>query len=159
MTKVDLNKFTKSNHQSVLDREVTASGWLQYPHIPYDRETPCCACGRKIPLERKYTAFYINWCNIRDHLIRLTAHYTDSYGSDMLYTIETIQHDLEKGEVIPHGYYLGFRENGVDHDTYITSKYENDLKEYRAIWRILITISDKKEVEMSLHRVVYSPFA
>lgn len=104
----------------------------------------------------------LNWCDIQDKLIRLTAKYTDCYASDLIISINSIQRCLENAQT--HGvWYFGFRESGVDHDSFITQKYEYELKrEYRAVWRLMLNKVDDgyttNAVEMSLHKVEYNPY-
>lgn len=104
----------------------------------------------------------LNWSDIRDKLIRLTAKYTDFYASDVLISINSIQQFLDA--IQTHGaWYFGFREGGVDHGSFITPKYEYELnREYRAIWRLtLYKVEDgytDNAIEMSLCKVWYNPY-
>ena len=157
MSKVDLRKFVPGSPLSLYDREVTASGQLQL-HRGYEGKSPeCHLCGG--PTATKFTSDYINWSGIKDHLIRLAAHYTESYASDLLVSFDVIQRDLENDEVNPEGYFFGFRELGIDHGEWIQNQYNHSKPKsyYRAIWRLTISVSDDKSVEMSLHKVDYRP--
>lgn len=110
----------------------------------------------------EHNVININWSDIRDKLIRLTAKYTDFYASDVLISINSIKQCLDALQT--HGsWHFGFRESGVDHDNFITQKYEYELsREYRAIWRLTLEkVEDGycgNALEMSLHKVWYNPY-
>ena len=147
MNAIDIRKFVKcDNHLGLFNKELTVSGYL-YPETNNTHH-------------RKFSTTCINWSDITDYLIRLTAHYTDSYASDLLFSLKSIEQDLENGEVAPHGYFFGFHECGVDPNEFVLMRYNHDKSReyYRAIWRVLITISDKRYVNMSLHKVEYKRY-
>ena len=157
-SEIDLLKFQKSLHSSMYDKEITVWGTL-YPHQTYNgKQSICFSCGGG--KTTKYSTQCINWSSIRDHLIRLAAHHTEYYASDLMYYLESIQHDLGNGEVKPEGYFFGFRDSGIDPGDFIIQQYKhsNSSNYYRAIWRVMITISQNKDVNMVLHRVEYNPY-
>ena len=160
MSAIDLHKFQKDTCRSALyDTEISASGQLSL-QPSYDGKPPACfLCGgEKATL---YSTQGINWSGIRDHLIRLAAHYTEYFASDLLVYFDAIERDLENGEVRPEGYFFGFRELGIDPGKWIQNQYDHSKPTgyYRAIWRVLVSIAKNREVEMSLHRVTYRPYA
>ena len=156
MNSIDMFRFEKAEPIAFFDKEVTACGDLYPHHAAYGKLPTCSSCGSET--KTKYSTQCVNWSGIRDHLIRLTAHFTDFYASDLLYQLDTIQRDLENGEVKPEGYFFGFRSMGVHFGDYIAlAKDHRELENtYRAIWRLTIDISSNKHVEMSLHRVSYN---
>ena len=131
--KIDLRKFEKADRLSIFDEEVTACGTLVYNAINTNLRSTCKDSGEiNTP---KYITFGINWSHIQDHLIRLSAHYTEKFATDMLVGLEVIQRDLESGEIRPEGYFFGFRELGVDHGEWIQNNYNHSkpTSYYRAI--------------------------
>ena len=158
MENIDLAKFQKSLHSTMYDKEITVYGSLKPLQIHKGNQSICFSCGHENTA--KYTTKYLNWSDIQDHLIRLAAHYTDYYASDLLYYLESIQHDLENGEVKPEGYFFGFRDSGIDPGEVVIKQYKHSIssKYYRAIWRVMITIDQNMDVNMALHRVDYNPY-
>ena len=162
---VDLRKFVKAEHHSIYDREITASGTLAIrPPEMCSGWSTCNFCGNGG--SSIYSTFGINWGGIRDHLIRLAAHFTENHASDLLYDLATVERDLNRGVAKPEGYFFGFRPHGVDGNGFVALRYEpkNPNREYRAIWRLTVTIDKSygaemsRNVEMSLHRVRYNPY-
>lgn len=160
MGAIDLLKFQKDSYRSALyDIEINVSGKLSF-HQSYNGKPPACLlCGGE--KATRYSTQGINWSGIRDHLIRLAAHYTEYFASDLLVYLDAIERDLENGEVRPEGYFFGFRELGIDSGKWIQNQYDHSKPTgyYRAIWRVLVSIAKNREVEMSLHRVTYAPNA
>ena len=103
----------------------------------------------------------LNWSDIRDKAIRLAAKYTDSYASDILYALEAVEAALNSKE--KEGlWFLGFRENGVDHNEYIEHTDEATVElYYRSVWCIkleTVTKYDFPYVRMSIYKVDYYPW-
>lgn len=93
----------------------------------------------------------INWSEIKDKLIRLAAKYTDSYASDILIDITSVENNLT-----PQSRMFGFRENGVDHNSYVACAYKNysqSLYCYRSIWKLDITTDGSGRCEMKFYEV------
>ena len=100
----------------------------------------------------------LNWSDIIDKLIRLSAKYTDYYASDALISINVIQKDIDAGKTKSE-YYFGFRESGVDHDEYILQADKRNVHYYyRAVWRISVEHDiESNQITMNLQKVRYSP--
>jgi len=98
----------------------------------------------------------INWSDIKDKLIRLTAKLTERYASDILYDIKGIEDDLTSGNIQNKTYLIGFRENGVDGEDWICECSPEELpSRYRTIWQVLTEVDDKDNIKMVLQRVRY----
>jgi hypothetical protein len=127
--------------------------------------------------EKPVTAISSNWSSIQDKLIRLAAKYTDNYASDIIIDIGMIQKFIDEKyklledinaerfrqpvvkEIFNTFYLFGFRESGVDHNSYIENRTPQELKStYRSIWKMDFI---KGEYEngvpvMQLYQVYYS---
>lgn len=99
----------------------------------------------------------INWCDIKDKLIRLTAKYTDRYASDIIIDIIGIEEFINNiDRENEKSWLFGFRASGVDHFTFVSSKDKKELKsEYRSIWKLDFNIIDNYKVQTSLYQVEY----
>ena len=155
----DLRKFEKAKRHSIYDKEIAVSGHLALLEHGKVNQNLCQFCCRDE--KAMYSTFGINWGRIRDHLIRLAAHYTEHYASDILYDLATIERNLSEGKANPEGYFFGFRSHGIDGNGYVAIKHDDakhlgDFGEYRAIWRVMVDIASDLHVEMSLHRVEYN---
>ena len=91
---------------------------------------------------------------IVDALIRLTAHYTDRFGSDMVWDLLSINRELgEKPDRIVR--FFGFRDSGVDHKAFIECRYDDiengfggiELHPYRAIYKLVGNLNEYGEYE------------
>ncbi len=107
----------------------------------------------------------INTSSIWTKLIQEAGRWCKDYASDILYDYEKIAKKVESASLQTESFLFGFREYGVDHDNFIFSRYSNQTVygsaalEYRAIWRLDITVEDaplslqRKKVTFSLYEV------
>lgn len=106
----------------------------------------------------------INDSDILTALIQAAGRYCERYASDLFITWDSVRDSLEKienGDGNAETFLFGFRENGVDHNAYILSRYNQDSRfaryEYRAMYRLDITAGrgeyGENTIEMKLSRV------
>ena len=99
----------------------------------------------------------VNSSSILTELIHEAGRYCESFASDLFLdwqrVLETID-DAEPG--MKRTFLFGFRQHGVDHDSFIFSRfnqYDYHAKlEYRSMWRLDIEAFDR-ELVMKLGRV------
>lgn len=102
--------------------------------------------------------FDINSSSILTTLIQEAGRYCESFASDLFIdwqrVLETI--DAARPGDLQVSFLFGFRQNGVDHDSFIFSRfnqYDYHAKhEYRSLWRLDITFPGR-EIVMKLGRV------
>lgn len=94
---------------------------------------------------------------INDYLIRVTAHYTDNFASDIIYFINQIEKQLTKEYFLKeHTWYLGFYKNGVIYTDVKKVLFEVKVKEYRAIYSYTIELEEKygfREPKITIRRL------
>lgn len=104
----------------------------------------------------------INYSDILTKLIQEAGRWCKNHASDLFTDWINIQKQIEDRTLETGSYLFGFRENGVDHDKYIFSRYKSQGApyEYRAIWRLDITVdheaypgSDMAAVSFDLYEV------
>ena len=104
----------------------------------------------------------VNCSDILTKLIQEAGRWCKTYASDLFTDWNIIQEQIEDRTIESGSYLFGFRENGVDHDKYIFSRYKNQgaSDEYRAIWRLDIEVdheaypgSDMTAVSFDLYEV------
>lgn len=130
-------------------------------HSVYDK--PIKADGRK--LEQPYfyskSQWSVNTSSILTKLIQEAGRYCEAYASDLFIDWQTVE-EMLSGEREFNTMFFGFRENGVDGESFINSRMQNDpwCKEYRSIWRLDIEIAEdnsgyfkSEDIEMVLYRV------
>lgn len=100
--------------------------------------------------------FDINYSSILTKLIQEAGRYCESHASDLFIDWATIDAHLRKADFTGGVFLFGFRKLGVDGNTYILSRYNNDGRyaeyEYRSLWRLDIEREDD-EITMKLGRV------
>lgn len=81
------------------------------------------------------TSVDINLSSIWTELIKEAAK-CDSYSSDVLIDIDAVREKLASGKPEDFTYYFGFRDNGVDHETFIRNRKSDG---YRRILSLSVT--------------------
>lgn len=98
----------------------------------------------------------INTSTILTTLIQSAGRFCTSYASDLFISWSSLLCDMERGELKPV-YLFGMRESGVDHDTFILSRYNQDPTsahyEYRQMWRLTTKIDENGWIKMSLYEI------
>jgi len=115
-------------------------------------------------------AIDINYSNILTRLIQEAGRYCEHYASDLFIDWSSIDRTLRDGSIESYSHLFGFREMGVDHNSFVFSRADNNHRnfdsEYRSLWRLDIEVEviqnywwhgDKKKVKMSLYRV-HAPY-
>lgn len=100
--------------------------------------------------------FDINYSSILTRLIQEAGRYCESFASDLFIDWAGIEKNLSDRDYCGGVYLFGFRKYGVDHNSYVLSRYNNDGRyaeyEYRSMWRLDITV-DGDDITMKLGRV------
>ena len=100
----------------------------------------------------------INYSGILTRLIQEAGRYCEHYASDLFIDWEAFVNYLDRDPKAGDNrtFLFGFRQNGVDHDLFIFSRFNNDgiyaRNEYRSMWRLDIDVTDD-ELTMTLGRV------
>lgn len=98
----------------------------------------------------------INYSSILTKLIQEAGRWCLYYASDLFIDWSRIMREMEEGTLTTGSRLFGFREYGVDHDTFVFSRYsQNSIGaryEYRAIWRLDVDVSEEG-IEMKLYEV------
>ena len=106
--------------------------------------------------------YEVNTSSILTRLIQEAGRFCERYASDLFIDWKSVEKYLGK-KLDPSvaeermTFLFGFREDGVDHDTFVLSRYNSGSydcprAEYRSIWRLDILKTDD-EVFMTLGRV------
>ena len=99
----------------------------------------------------------INTSSILTKLIQTAGRFCENYASDLFIDWKYIEESLENPDYEGGRYLFGFRQNGVDGNTFILSRYNNDGKyakyEYRAMYALDVTITPDGDITMDLGRV------
>lgn len=137
-------------------------------HTLEDFQTP--VMGGKLYKEDGFYSPYIkkaelNWSTIISILIGEAGRWCRRFSSDLFVYLHSIQNKLDNGEFEEgtYTYLFGFREDGVDGNSFVLSKYNNSSLygsaslTYRALWRLEISIckqtENRKGIEMRLMEV------
>lgn len=105
-----------------------------------------------------YSGHYdINYSSILTRLIQEAGRFCESFASDLFIDWRNVDGILDESGEIEKTFLFGFRQNGVDHDNFILSRYNggaylNPQGEYRSMWRLDI-VADGLEIKMTLGRV------
>lgn len=98
----------------------------------------------------------INYSSILTKLIQECGRLCERYASDLFIDWSSIKEKIENKTLEISTYLFGIRENGVDHNAFVLSRYENNGKnamyEYRKIYRLDITVDDG-DIEMELYEI------
>ena len=90
--------------------------------------------------------FNINYSSILTKLIQECGRLCESYASDLFVYWNTINEKLQEKTMETPTHLFGIREMGVDHNSFILSRYNNSgcyaKHEYRKIYRLDIIVED-----------------
>jgi hypothetical protein len=108
--------------------------------------------------ELQVTSYMNNWVSVSDELIRLTAQHANFYLTDIVYEINAISEDVEKGKngaSFEKSYVLVFRKNGVSK---VTKDPESNgwLQQAYEDLRMLTIESDGDVVYITLDKVEFN---
>lgn len=97
----------------------------------------------------------INYSAILSRLIIEAGKFCECFASDLFIDWRVIEKELENIDYCGGSYLFGFRQNGVDHNNFVFSRFDNDGKfaryNYRSMWRLDIT-TDGDNMTMKLGR-------
>ena len=104
----------------------------------------------------------INESSILTKLIQDTGRFAERYASDLFIDWQSVDHYIRNGETENKSWLFGIRESGVDHDSFIYSRMDNNPRtwqyEYRKIYRLDATVTvneyyDSYDLKLSLYEV------
>ena len=105
----------------------------------------------------KYCAKYdVNYSSILTKLIHEAGRWCEYYASDLFISWREIEESLSDPNYNGGVYLFGFRQYGVDHNTFVLSRVNNQqsMQEYMSIYKLTVTaIYDERVIEMKLDRV------
>ena len=109
----------------------------------------------------KYGKFYINYSTILTRLIQEAGRYCEHWASDLFIDWSGIDRKLQDGTMETTTHLFGFREDGVDHVSYIFNKCEsyncygmsNDY--YRSIWKLDIKVTEDDYYGARIKMILY----
>ena len=100
--------------------------------------------------------FEINYSSILTKLIKECGRLCDSYASDLFITWNEIVQKLKEKTMKTSAYLFGIREDGVDHNEFVVSRYNNNgcyaKYEYRKIYRLDVVVSGDV-IKMELYEI------
>ena len=100
--------------------------------------------------------FDINYSSILTKLIQECGRLCESYASDLFIDWYGIIRKLKERTMETSTYLFGIREDGVDHNTFVLSRYNNNgfqaKHEYRKIYRLDIIV-DGDTIRMELYEI------
>jgi len=125
---------------------------------PYGYENPITEEGRYNPTPYSWTKYYweINHSSILTRLIQEAGRYCERFASDLFIDWSIVEDTLRSSASPTNTLFFGFRENGVDGESFIDSRMQSDMyhHEYRSIWRLDIRLEpDEEHFTMKLYRV------
>lgn len=98
----------------------------------------------------------INTSSILTKLIQSAGRFCESYASDLFISWQTVLRDMERDE-LQETYLFGMREQGVDHASFILSRFNSDAivahYEYRQMWRLYTNVDENGWITMGLYEV------
>ena len=99
----------------------------------------------------------INYSSILTKLIQECGRLCERYASDLFIDWMSIAKKIENKTLETSIHLFGIRENGVDHATFILSRYENNgrnaMYEYRKIYRLDISVNEEGDIQMELYEI------
>lgn len=116
---------------------------------------PITASGYVSSYSGKYE---INTSSILTRLIQEAGRFCENFASDLFIDWARIEKELDGSDaILGETFLFGFRKDGVDHNSFILSRYNNGMyacpeAEYRSMWRLDIE-ADGKDINMTLGRV------
>lgn len=100
--------------------------------------------------------FEVNYSSILTKLIKECGRLCDSYASDLFITWNEIVQRLKEKTMETSAYLFGIREDGVDHNEFVLSRYNNNgcyaKYEYRKIYRLDVVVSSDV-IKMELYEI------
>lgn len=96
--------------------------------------------------------YCVNYSSILSTLIVECGKYCKRYASDLFIDWKRIDRELHNREYTGGRYLFGFREDGVDHNAFVLSRFNNeceDISEYFSIW-VLDIVANGEDIEMTL---------
>lgn len=116
----------------------------------------CTASGNWNSDEQQWN---INKSRISSKLIQLAGRQCEMYASDIIYSIQEMETDIRKlTPATPYtiSEYFGFRDMGVDHETFIAARLNNpevySSTPYKSIWRLDMK-ADGHTIKLELYEV------
>lgn len=112
--------------------------------------------GRRDYYSGKYE---INYSSVLSRLIQEAGRFCEYFASDLFIDWGGVLRWMEEaGENSEAVFLFGFRQNGVDGNSFVLSRYNNGCyrypeKEYRSMWRLEISTDDRDNIKMILGRV------
>ena len=112
--------------------------------------------GRRSSYSGKYE---INYSSILSRLIQEAGRFCEFFASDLFIDWGGVLRWMdEAGECEEAVFLFGFRQSGVDGNSYVLSRYNGGCyrypeKEYRSMWRLEISTNDNEQIKMILGRV------
>lgn len=86
----------------------------------------------------------INYSDILSKLIIETGRLVEHYASDLFISWQTIEEQLNNPDYKGGVYLFGLREMGVDHNSFVLSRFNSgDKKEYRKIYMLIIKVDEE----------------
>lgn len=99
----------------------------------------------------------LNYSSILTKLIQEAGRWCKRYASDLFIDWYYLMQDINNGNLDDRTMLFGFREDGVDGNRFVCSRYTQDRilaqYEYRALWRLDITVDDDLYIHMKLQEV------
>ena len=92
----------------------------------------------------------LNLSSIFSALIKESAK-CDCYSSDIVYDIYAIMKEVENKTLKSEVKYFGFRDCGVDFETFLSLRLESGLGAYRDIWKMVIVRDKDDYVDIALY--------
>lgn len=98
----------------------------------------------------RYTGKYsLNYSHILSRLIQEAGRYCENFASDLFIDWQAVERFLNETNGAAEKVFLfGFRASGVDHDSFIFSRFENEKSyaahSYRSLWRLVVSMNGEK---------------
>ena len=92
--------------------------------------------------------YNINYSDILTFLIQKAGTICKHYASDLFITWKSVMKELDHSEIEKNKFLFGFREMGVDHNTWVLNRYNNYGSDEREIKEMyLVTLETETLVE------------
>lgn len=100
----------------------------------------------------------INMSNLYTKLIQEAGRFCDCYASDLIYDIDAIREAIDNHK--SRKFYMGFRESGIDHNSFIECRTPSEIRDYRVIWKLTLKFTEDDyydyKITATLCKVYYS---
>lgn len=108
-------------------------------------------------LSRSSWKYEINYSSILTRLIQEAGRFCENFASDLFIDWQGVMEYIDRAKSGKEKMFLfGFRQYGVDHDSYIFSRYESERQyakhNYRSMWRLDVS-TNGEDITMKLGRV------